>query len=56
MNHLEGMEINEGPLSTEHALAALQKLKDDGLENTPMAEALRKQVEAGLGDEWKEAA
>ncbi len=51
-----GMELNEGPLSTQDALDALAKLKADGLDDSPMAKALRAQVEADLGDDWKEAA
>lgn len=56
MSNLEGMEVNEGPLSTEDALSALQKLKEDGMEDSPIAKALREQVEKDLGDDWKEAA
>jgi len=58
MNNPEsgGIESHEGPLTTQEALDALQKLQDDGMGDSPMATALRAQVEGDLGDDWEKAA
>ena len=57
MNKLEGTDgIEVRTLSTDEALAALAKLKKNGEVNSPVAEALRKQIEDSLGDDMKQAA
>lgn len=57
MNKLEGTDgIEVRTLSTDEALAALAKLKKNGEVNSPVAEALRKQIEDSLGDDMQQAA